>query len=107
MQTVTTRSRYVLALIGAAAAWGIATVITRALSEIPPLTLLPVQLAVSVALLSTVLVVDRKHLTWPAGLRRLGLLGILNPGISYALGLVGLTLITASLSVLLWATSRS
>ncbi len=105
MPTTTSRRPYVLALIGAAAAWGIATVIAkRALSEIPPLTLLPIQLAVSVALLSTVLVVDRKHLTWPAGLRRLGLLGILNPGISYALGLVGLTLITASLSVLLWAT---
>ena len=105
MQTMTPRRRYVLALIGAAAAWGIATVIAkRALSEIPPLTLLPIQLAVSVALLSIVLVVDRNRLTWPAGLRRLGLLGILNPGISYALGLVGLTLITASLSVLLWAT---
>ena len=33
----------------------------------------------------------------------LGRLGLLNPGIAYALSLVGLTTITASLSVLLWA----
>lgn len=36
-------------------------------------------------------------------LRRLGLLGILNPGVSYALSLAGLAQITASTSVLLWA----
>ena len=30
-------------------------------------------------------------------------LGLLNPGLAYALGLLGLTSITASLSVLLWA----
>jgi probable blue pigment (indigoidine) exporter len=36
-------------------------------------------------------------------MRRLTALGVLNPGIAYALGLVGLTTITASMSVLLWA----
>jgi drug/metabolite transporter (DMT)-like permease len=36
-------------------------------------------------------------------MRRLAALGILNPGIAYALGLIGLTTITASMSVLLWA----
>lgn len=97
--------RYALALTGAAACWGIATVIAkRALAEIQPLTLLPIQLAVSVALLAALLLLQRNRLTWPAELRRLGLLGILNPGISYALGLLGLAYITASLSVLLWAT---
>ncbi|MET0696238.1 MAG: DMT family transporter [Acidimicrobiia bacterium] len=100
-----TRHRYALALTGAAAAWGVATVIAkRALTEIPPLTLLPIQLGISVALLATVLVLQRQGLTFPAELRRLGLLGVLNPGISYALGLIGLTYIAASLSVLLWAT---
>jgi drug/metabolite transporter (DMT)-like permease len=34
--------------------------------------------------------------------RRLGALGLLNPGVSYALSLLGLAHITASLSVLLW-----
>jgi len=83
----------------------VATVIAkRALTEVPPLTLLPIQLGISVALLATVLVVQRQGLTFPAELRRLGLLGVLNPGISYALGLIGLTYIAASLSVLLWAT---
>jgi probable blue pigment (indigoidine) exporter len=97
--------RYALALTGAAAAWGVATVIAkRALTEIPPLTLLPIQLGISVAILTTVLVVQRQALTFPAEVRRLGLLGVLNPGISYALGLIGLTFIAASLSVLLWAT---
>ena len=33
----------------------------------------------------------------------LGRLGLLNPGLAYALGLIGLTMITASLYVLLWA----
>ena len=105
MLTTLTRHRYALALTGAAAAWGVATVIAkRALTEIPPLTLLPIQLGISVALLATVLVLQRQGLTFPAELRRLGLLGVLNPGISYALGLIGLTYIAASLSVLLWAT---
>ena len=36
-------------------------------------------------------------------MRRLATLGVLNPGIAYALGLIGLTTITASMSVLLWA----
>jgi drug/metabolite transporter (DMT)-like permease len=35
-------------------------------------------------------------------MRRLAALGVLNPGIGYALGLIGLTTITASMSVLLW-----
>ena len=105
MLATTAPRRYVVALTAAAAAWGVATVIAkRALVEIPPLTLLPIQLAVSVALLTAVLLIQRQSLTWPPELRRLGLLGILNPGISYALGLVGLTYIAASLSVLLWAT---
>lgn len=105
MLTTLHRHRYPLALTGAAASWGLATVIAKnALSEIEPLTLLPIQLAVSVALLTILLLPQRNRLTWPAELRRLGLLGVLNPGIAYALGLLGLTYITASLSVVLWAT---
>ena len=38
-----------------------------------------------------------------AAVRRLTALGVLNPGVAYALGLIGLTTITASMSVLLWA----
>lgn len=94
--------RSVLSLTAAAASWGVATVISkRAIEEIPPLTLLPIQLGVSVEVLAVL--VRSQGLLARLASRRLGLLGILNPGVSYALGLVGLAH-TASLSVLLWAT---
>jgi probable blue pigment (indigoidine) exporter len=96
--------RAYLALIAASAAWGIGTVISkRAVEEIPPLALLPIQLASSLALFSVLLVASRvpfRDPTTPPALERLG---ILNPGLSYALGLLGLVSITASLAVLIWA----
>jgi probable blue pigment (indigoidine) exporter len=96
--------RPALYLTGAAAAWGIATVISkRAVQEIPPLTLLPVQLAVSVVVLLAVTWIRRLPVSWSPQLRWLAALGVLNPGVSYALGLLGLARITASMSVLLWA----
>jgi drug/metabolite transporter (DMT)-like permease len=98
------RHRYSLSLIGAAACWGVATVVSkRALDEIPPLTLLPVQLAVSVLALGTFARTQGLRVNWSTGMRRLAALGVLNPGVSYALGLVGLSFVTASLAVLLWA----
>lgn len=96
--------RYSLSLIAAAACWGIATVISkRAVDEIEPLTLLPIELAVSAAVLGVAVRVTRDTVTWSPELRRLGLLGVVNPGLSYALSLAGLARITASMSVLLWA----
>jgi drug/metabolite transporter (DMT)-like permease len=96
--------RHAVFLGGAAASWGVATVISkRAVDEIPPLTLLPVQLTVSVAVLALVIWVGRQPVGWTPQLRRLGALGVLNPGLSYAIGLLGLAHITASMSVLLWA----
>ncbi len=93
------------ALIGAAASWGIATVITKhALGEIPPFTLLPIQLGASVMLVAPLLLARHRRLGPTERLGRLTALGVLNPGISYALGLLGLVFITASESVLLWAT---
>ncbi|MGQ0849649.1 MAG: DMT family transporter [Actinomycetota bacterium] len=97
--------RHALALAGGAASWGIATVIAKyAVSEIPPTVLLPAQLTASLLLVGPLMLFRRERFPWSPQLRRLGYLGILNPGISYALSLVGLTYITASLSVLLWAT---
>ncbi|MGH9892574.1 MAG: DMT family transporter, partial [bacterium] len=91
--------------MAAAAAWGVATVISkRAVTEIPPLALLPIQLSTSVAVIGVVMRVRGDRLSWTGDTARLGLLGFLNPGLSYALGLIGLTQITASLSVVLWAT---
>lgn len=99
-----TANRNIAFLILAAACWAGGTVASKqAVAEVPPLTLLPIQLAVSVAFL---LVVTRLRggavLAGREG-RLLGRLGLLNPGLAYALSLVGLTQISASLSVLLWA----
>lgn len=86
----------------AAASWGIGTVISkRAVEEIPPFTLLPIQLAASLVVLAVLMRLSRMRLRGAP--RTLARLGILNPGIAYALGLVGLTWISASLAVLLWA----
>ena len=99
------RHRTAPVLIGAAASWGIATVITKhALGEIPPITLLPIQLASSVLLVTPFLLLRQRELPRTERLGKLTALGVLNPGISYALGLLGLVFITASESVLLWAT---
>lgn len=97
--------RNVAFLVLAAACWGAGTVVSKqAVAEIAPLTLLPIQLAASVAFL---LVLTRaRGMSLPAGRegRLLGRLGLLNPGVGYALSLIGLAEITASTSVLLWAT---
>lgn len=90
-------------LVLAAGCWGIGTVVSkRALAEVPPLTLLAIQLAVSVGVLAVVL--RRRGPAARRGAPRLlGRLGLLNPGLAYALSLLGLVTISASLSVLLWA----
>jgi probable blue pigment (indigoidine) exporter len=89
----------------AAASWGVGTVVTKqVLDDVAPLTLLPIQLAASCAFLLAVSLAGRTRITWSPQLRRLTALGVLNPGLAYALGLVGLTSISASMSVLLWAT---
>ncbi|HET7030973.1 MAG TPA: DMT family transporter [Candidatus Limnocylindrales bacterium] len=89
-------------LVLAAACWGTGTVLSKqAVAEVPPLVLLSAQLVVSVAVLGLAMARDRATIR---GLdpRLIGL-GALNPGLAYALSLIGLTSISASLSVLLWA----
>ena len=95
--------RDLAALILAASCWGVGTVISKAaLGEVPPLTLLPIQLAASLAILAVLM--RRRGISFRTeGSPLLGRLGLLNPGIAYGLSLIGLTTITASLSVLLWA----
>ena len=96
--------RVALSLILAAAAWGVGTAISkRAVLEFPPLTLLPIQLAVSLVSLVLIMRWRREHLRTGSVPALLGRLGLLNPGLAYALSLLGLVQITASLSVLLWA----
>ena len=95
--------RDLAALILAATCWGVGTVISKAaLAEISPFTLLPIQLAASLAVLAVLM--RRQGISFRTeGSPLLGRLGLLNPGLAYALGLIGLTTITASLYVLLWA----
>jgi drug/metabolite transporter (DMT)-like permease len=94
----------VLALVGAAASWGVATAISkRAVAEIPPLTLLAVQLGASLVVLAVLMRWRGVPFRDPTASPILGRLGLLNPGIAYALSLLGLVSIGASLSVLLWA----
>ncbi len=95
--------RDLAALILAATCWGVGTVISKAaLAEVPPLTLLPLQLTASLVVLAVLM--RSKGISFRTeGSPLLGRLGLLNPGIAYALSLIGLTTITASMSVLLWA----
>lgn len=90
-------------LILAATCWGLGTVASKAaLAELPPLTLLAVQLAASLVVLAILLRTQGSPLLDGVPLR-LGRLGLLNPGLAYALGLLGLVTVSASLSVLVWA----
>jgi drug/metabolite transporter (DMT)-like permease len=88
----------------ASALWGIATVISKAvLASVPPITFLVIQLAPSVcALWVLVLARGTRSATW-RGLFPLALPGLLNPGLSYTLSMLGLTQTTASVATLLWA----
>ena len=98
------RRRRVAALILAAACWGVGTAVSKqAVDEVPPLTLLAVQLAVSLTFLRVVMVRRRESLPTGRDGRILGRLGLLNPGLAYALSLLGLIHVTAGESVLLWA----
>src|SRR5689334_11132803 len=102
----TARHRHVLLLVSAMACWGGGTVLSKQVLErgVAPLTLLVIELAASSTLLSLSALVRRVRVTRSATLAKLAFLGILNPGIAYALGLLGLLTISASMSVLLWAT---
>ena len=102
----TTSYRHALLLVAATACWGCGTVLSKQVLDrgVAPLTLLAIELVASSLLLWLGTLVLGLRLTWSAALRRLAVLGILNPGFAYALGLLGLVTIDASMSVLLWAT---
>jgi drug/metabolite transporter (DMT)-like permease len=91
-------------LVGAAACWGIGTAVSKqAVADIPAVTLLVVQLTVSVVALGVTGWARGLPIRTRPGEAAIVRLGLLNPGLAYALGLIGLTQITASLSVLIWA----
>lgn len=104
MRTILRTRSASLALILAAASWGIGTVVSKAATvEFAPLTLLAIQLAASLVVLLALMRLRGIPIRDPSVPPVLGWLGILNPGLAYALGLLGLVHITASLAVLLWA----
>jgi drug/metabolite transporter (DMT)-like permease len=77
-----------------AALWGIATVISKdLLASVPPITFLLIQLVPSVCVL-WILVLATGTVRWHG-------LGLLNPGLSYTLSMLGLTETTASVATLL------
>lgn len=104
MFNILPHTRAIITLVLAAACWGVATALSKsALARIPPLALLVVQLSVSIVLLWTVVRLQRHRIAWNRTLLTSGLLGWLNPGLSYTLSLIGLSMTTASMSTLLWA----
>ncbi len=101
-----TSYRHALLIVCATACWGCGTVLSKQVLDrgVAPLTLLAIELCASTLLLALVTLAVGSRPRYSPTLARLALLGVLNPGVAYALGLLGLVSITASLSVLLWAT---
>ena len=92
-------------LIGAAVCWGLGTVLSKyALGGIDASLLLPLQLTCSALLLGALLLATGSSARGIKHPVKVAALGVLNPGIAYALGLFGLAQINASLSVIIWAT---
>lgn len=92
----------ILFLVTAAALWGIATVISKnTLGSVQPITFLVIQLVPSVCVLWAIVFSTITSLALP--FLPLTLLGVLNPGVSYTLSMLGLTTTTASVATLLWA----
>lgn len=96
---------HVLLLVAATACWGVGTVVTKQVldQDVAALTLLPIQLTASCLFLLSLGRLRGDRITWSPQIGKLTALGVLNPGLAYAVGLIGLSSITASMSVLLWA----
>lgn len=93
-----------VSLVLSAVCWGFATVLTKhLLLDIPPLTLLVVQLSISLAFLWIIIAGQHIRVRLSRETLLLSLTGLLNPGLAYTLSLLGLTRTTASMSTLLWA----
>jgi len=93
-----------LFMIGSAGCWGLASVIGKvALAEVPPMTLLVLQLLASISALwlATLLSGARRR---PSGRDNVAAMaGLLEPGAAYAIGTVGLLLTSASSTSLISA----
>jgi drug/metabolite transporter (DMT)-like permease len=93
------------AMVGSAACWGSATVMSKgALNYLPPFTLLVVQLGASVAALWTALVATGQSAPLSRANRQAALSGLLEPGLAYAVGTMGLLATGASHASVIAAT---
>jgi drug/metabolite transporter (DMT)-like permease len=90
------RAVAVAAMVGSAACWGGATVMTKgALGVFPPFTLLTIQLSASVAALWIAVVLLRLRVGPARPALRAASTGVFEPGLAYAVGVPGLALTTA------------
>ena len=95
----------IAAAILSAACWGTATVMSKAvLDHMPPMTVLVVQLSASVLVLWLTILVLGLRVGLDRTTGRASLSGLLEPGLSYAFGMAGLALTTASSAALIGAT---
>lgn len=93
------------AAVLSAACWGSATVMSKGLLDLlPPLTLLVVQLLASIVFLWVAVLLLRLRVRLDRPTRRASLSGLLEPGLSYAFGIAGLALTTASSASLIGTT---
>lgn len=94
----------ILAAILSAACWGSATVMSKGvLAHMPPMTLLAIQLTASITVLWLAVLVLRPRVRLDRPTRRASLSGLLEPGVAYTFGIVGLALTTASNAALIGA----
>jgi len=91
-------------IVLATVCWGFGTVMAkRALQEASPLTLNAMMLVASVALLWGLVRVQRVRMRLGSGIFQIALFGLLSPGINLTFGVIGLSLISASLASLIQA----
>lgn len=101
----TRRLKGVGAALLAALCWGSSTVMSKgALEEFSPVVLLNVQLFSSLVFLWGIIIVFRIDKKSSTDMRKVAYLGLLEPGIAYFLGLIGLTWIAAGTASLIQAT---
>lgn len=97
-------SRGITAATLAALCWGSATVMSKsALDAVSPVMLLLLQLIASAVVLWTGILLTARALPRLRALKTIAALGLLEPGLAYLLGLVGLTAIGAGAATLIQA----
>ncbi|MFD0987976.1 DMT family transporter [Methyloligella solikamskensis] len=93
------------AMIASAACWGLATVMSKgALAILPPFSLLTVQLCASIAVIWAIVLGLQGVPKIGRPMRIAALNGLLEPGLSYVVGMQGLALTTAANASLIGAT---